>query len=395
MYQTIPPDLGSLPVFNLLETRTYNEFPPEPVGWLWEPYLARGKLAVLDGDPGIGKTLLALDLAARLSRGGPLPDGKTLDRPHTTLLLTADDPAADTIRPRLEAAGADLDRVFAVVPRKFLSFRLPENLDALEAIVRERRADLVVLDPLAFFVPDALTGGYLSTRTALIQIACSARNLGYAVLLVRHLTKARAARAVCHGLGSVGVAGTVSSGLLLARHPDDPDLRVLTQTKNKCGPPAPSLGFRIAPDDRGRAAARWAGPVDLTADELCAAPPVPPGRRPRERAVEWLRAELANGPRRAAELIAAAATAGIPLRTLDRAKKEYGVTSEQVGLPGTTEWVWSKPSALDRAASDRDTRGRADGRTGRRGGDDRTVSRESECQTATPQEWRSGILEDV
>ena len=103
-------------MFNLLETRTYNEFPPEPVGWLWEPYLARGKLAVLDGDPGIGKTLLALDLAARLSRGGPLPGGKSLDRPHTTLLLTADDPAADTVRPRLEAAGADLDRVFAAFP---------------------------------------------------------------------------------------------------------------------------------------------------------------------------------------------------------------------------------------------------------------------------------------
>jgi hypothetical protein len=361
LYKSTPPYQGSLPVFNLLETRTYNEFPPEPVGWLWEPYLARGKLAVLDGDPGVGKTLLALDLAARLSRGAPLPDGKPLDRPHTTLLLTADDPAADTVRPRLEAAGADLDRVFAAFPRKFLTFRLPENLDALEVIVRERHADLVVLDPLAFFVPDSLTGGYLSTRTALIQIACAARSLGCAVLLVRHLTKSRAARAVCHGLGSIGVAGTVSSGLLLARHPDDPDLRVLTQTKNKCGPPAPSLGFRIASDDRGRALVEWAGPVDLTADELCAAPP---GKRPRERAVEWLQAELAYGPRRAAELIAAAAAAGIPERTLDRVKKDAGIEVEQVRREGRSEWVWSDPTAEPRDLSSA-ARSASDGRTAR------------------------------
>ena len=128
---------------------------------------------------------------------------------------------------------------------------------------------------------------------------------------------------------------------MLARHPDDPDLRVLTQPKNKIGPPAPSLGFRIASDDRGRATVEWLGPVDLSADELCGAPPVPPGKRPRERAVEWLQAELANSPRRAAELIAAAAGAGIPLRTLEHAKKDLGVKCEQVRRDETSEWVWS------------------------------------------------------
>src|SRR5437016_5021698 len=87
---------------------------PEPIQWLWERYVPRGKIALLDGDPGIGKSLLTIDLAARLSRGGPLPCGQTLHRPHTTLLLAAEDGAADTTRPRAEAAGADLDRVIAV-----------------------------------------------------------------------------------------------------------------------------------------------------------------------------------------------------------------------------------------------------------------------------------------
>src|SRR5436305_13768242 len=85
----------------------------EPVRWLWGPYLPRGKLALLDGDPGVGKSLITVDLAARLSRGGPLPDGTPAGRPHLTLLLSAEDGAAATTRPRGEAAGAGLDRVVA------------------------------------------------------------------------------------------------------------------------------------------------------------------------------------------------------------------------------------------------------------------------------------------
>lgn len=323
-----------------LNTWTYSELKSEPVAWLWGPYLARGKLAVLDGDPGAGKTFLALDLAARLSRGGPLPDGKTLARPHTTLLLIADDVPADTTRPRLEAAGADLGRIIAAYPTA-PGFRLPDHVHALEDAVRRHRADLVVIDPLAGIVPDAATGDYLAARKALVPLVVAADTLGCAILLVRHLTKAGTPRSIYRGVGSIGVAGTVGTGLLVARHPDDPELRVLTQTKNKVGPPAPSLGFRLRPDDRGRAAVEWAGPVDLSADELCAAPPVPPGKRPRERAVEWLQASLANGTRKASELITSAATAGIPLRTLERAKKDLGVKCRQVRTDETSEWVWS------------------------------------------------------
>src|SRR5438128_1748623 len=87
---------------------------PDRIHWLWEPYIPRKKLVILDGDPGVGKSLLTIDLAARLSRGGALPDGKPSDRPHVTLLLSAEDAASDTIRPRAEAAGADLDRVITV-----------------------------------------------------------------------------------------------------------------------------------------------------------------------------------------------------------------------------------------------------------------------------------------
>src|SRR5262245_5883874 len=125
---------------------------PTALDWLWLRYLARGKLALLDGDPEMGKSLLTLDLIARLSRGGPLPDGTTLSRPSTSILLSAEDDPADTIRPRAEAAGADLSRL--VVP----SFggrlpRLPDDIPALGELICEREAALVVIDPLMAFLP--------------------------------------------------------------------------------------------------------------------------------------------------------------------------------------------------------------------------------------------------
>ena len=117
---------------------------PAPVEWLWEPYLARGKLATLDGDTGAGKSLFALDLAARLSTAAALPDGTPLPRPHTTLFLAGKDGVADTLRPRADAAGADLERVIvADAP-----FRLPDDQPALEELVCSTRADLVVFDAM-------------------------------------------------------------------------------------------------------------------------------------------------------------------------------------------------------------------------------------------------------
>src|SRR5437899_202093 len=112
--------------------------------WLWPRYLARGKLAILDGDPEMGKSLVTLDLIARLSRGGPLPDGSVLAEPCTSLLLSAEDDAADTIRPRAEAAGADLARL--VVPNFDGHVpQLPHDIPALEELVTEHRAALVVI----------------------------------------------------------------------------------------------------------------------------------------------------------------------------------------------------------------------------------------------------------
>lgn len=319
---------------------------PSPIEWLWEPYLARGKLAVLDGDPGVGKSFLALDLAARLSRGGPLPDGTSLGRPCATLFLGGEDDVARTLRPRAAAAGADLARLVFLVPRGLALPRLPDHLPALEEAIRAHKIGFVVIDPLAAFVSPGPSGGRdRPVRWTLDGLAELAARHGCAVLLVRHLTKSGGLRWLYRGLGSIGVVRTIPTGLLVARHPSDPELRVLARTKPADGPPAPSLGFRLWPGGGCQPRLHWLGPVGLTAEELYTTRE-PESQRPRERAAEWLRRELAGGARRAAELITGAAAAGITRRTLKRAKKDLGVESEQVGKDGTTEWLWSDPEAV-------------------------------------------------
>ena len=272
------------------------------VSWLWEPYLARGKLAVLDGDPGTGKSFVTIDLACRISRGLPMPGADTANEgAASVLLLNAEDDARDTIRPRVLAANGDPERV-----RVFASPgiglervpRFPEDFDRLEAAVRETRAALVVIDPMmAFFPPDVCANNNQSICTALLPLSAMAADTGACVLLVRHLRKSGGASAIYRGVGSIGILGAVRTGLMIARHPDDPELRVLSLSKTNIGPPGQSLGFRLGGSEAsGQTVVNWTGPLDVTTDDLFGAcVPLRAGSRTRERAAEWLRQFLASG----------------------------------------------------------------------------------------------------
>jgi hypothetical protein len=312
------------------------------VHWLWERYLPRGKLAILDGDPGVGKSLLAIDIAARLSRGAPLPDGSPGVPPCATLLLSAED-GPDTFRPRAEAAGADLDRIVNVTRSDGLPPSLPSQLRDLENFIRGRGAEFVVIDPLvAFLGPEAAANADQCVRRALTPLAEVAAYTGAAILLVRHLCKSEAPRAVMRGQGSVGIIGAARTGLLAAHHPADSSLGVLAVGKSNLSVCPPSLGYRVKPDAAGRPVVEWVGPVGVSADGL--------GRpeaalRPRDRAALWLAAELAPGPRRAAELLERAAEVGIPERTLRRAKDQSGVRARRGARGGEQEWYWYDPEA--------------------------------------------------
>lgn len=319
---------------------------PTALDWLWPRYLARGKLSILDGDPEMGKSLVTLDLIARLSRGGPLPDGSPLPRPCTSVLLSAEDDAGDTIRPRAEAAGADLSRL--VLPNFGGRVpRFPDDLPALEELVRDRAADLVVIDPLMAFLPPGVAANLdQCVRLALTPLGGLAARTGCAVKFVRHLAKAGRDRAVYRGQGSMGIMATVRTALFAAAHPTDPDGRVLAVAKSNVGRRPPALGYRIVESASGQPVVEWTGPVDLTADGLCKRQPAV-GVKARDRATDWLRRELSGGPRKAADLYAAAAEAGIPERTLNRAKKELPADSHRTydKKEKRGEWYWYDPDA--------------------------------------------------
>jgi hypothetical protein len=323
-----------------------SQIAPASVSWLWEPYLARGKLSVIDGDPGTGKSFVTIDLAARISSGAALPCGGPALPPATVLLLSAEDDARDTICPRLLAANSNPAQIGILAAPGLEMDRLPQfpqDLDALESAIRMSGAALVVIDPLMAFLPTAVyANSDQSIRSALSPLAALAAGSGACILLVRHLRKSGGANAIYRGSGSIGIMGAVRTGLMIARHPEDPELRVMTICKTNIGPPGCSLGYRLVRNvSTGQTSIDWTGRLDITADDLFGASvPQRAVMRTRERAVEWLRGFLANGKRRANEVEEAASAAGITLRTLERIKATAGVESRAVRKKGVTEWWW-------------------------------------------------------
>lgn len=250
---------------------------PEPIRWLWPGRLALGKLALLEGDPGLGKSLVSLDLCARLSRGLPFPDGAAPAGPANALVLNAEDGAADTVRPRLASLGADLDRVFVPATGEG-PLLLPGQAARLDAALAATGARLAVLDPLLAFLDARVAGGNdQSVRRALAPLAEVAARRDCAVLLIRHLTKKGPRRAVHGGAGAVGLVGLCRSAWLVGRDPCLPGLCVLAQVKNNLAPPQPSLAYRVASDEGG-VFVSWLGGSPWSADQVMAGPPRPPAR---------------------------------------------------------------------------------------------------------------------
>jgi hypothetical protein len=312
----------------------------ERVTWLWPGYLPAGKVVVLDGDPGLGKSTVTTDLAARITVGKAMPDGTGGGEPGAVVLLSAEDGLADTIRPRLELAGADLDLVTVVEHLELpdgrsVPLELPGDLDQLEALVRDVGAALVTIDPLVAYLAGSVNANRdQDIRRALHPVKELAEGTGAAIVVVRHLRKAAADSAVQRGGGSIGIIGAARVGLMTARDPADADRRILAVTKSNIGAIPPAMAYRLLPDDLlGVAAVAWEGPTDHRADDLLAAPADRPAPK-RERAEQLLRELLADGPRLRSEIEEAAEDAGVGWRTMEAAKAALGVWSEQRPEPG-------------------------------------------------------------
>jgi hypothetical protein len=342
-----PAPVGGAPVIvRLLDVQ------PEPVAWLWPGRIAMGKLTLIAGDPGLGKSLLTLDLAARVSAGAGWPDrpGERFE-PGGVVLLSAEDDLADTVRPRLDAAGADCSRIVAikgvsvvgdcgaVVGARLVDFVC--DLPALEQAIRAvEGCRLVIIDPLTAYLGAVDSHKNAEIRGLLAPLADLAARHRIAVVGVTHLNKATGGPALYRTSGSLAFVAAARAAWLVTKDRDDPHRRLMLPAKNNLSGGADGLAFRIGGGPR----VEWVdGPVPTSADEALAASwgGSGEGRSEVADAVVWLRDLLEDGPRPSREVLAAAREAGYSARTLARARAVVGVRARKGGFDGA--WVLELP----------------------------------------------------
>jgi hypothetical protein len=321
--------------------RLLSEVEPERVDWLWSGRIPKGKLTLLDGDPGLGKTVITIDCAARVSVGREWPDGAPCVE-GGVVICSAEDGLADTIRPRLDAAGGDPEKVLALGTlmedgnERLVS--IPEDIPIIERGIERVNAEVIFIDPLMAF----LSGRHNAhkdqdVRRALAPLAGLAERTGAAVAVVRHLNKATGGNALYRGGGSIGIVGAARSALLVAKHPEDEELRVLAPLKSNLAQPAPSLAFSLTEAENGAVQVNWMGATTYTADALLSAPIDPEERSALSEAKDFLRDALKDAPRWSNAVKKEASGIGISEITLKRAKRELGVGSDK---EADGSWTW-------------------------------------------------------
>lgn len=326
---------------------------PEPVTWLWAGRIALGKLTLLAGDPGLGKSFLTLDVAARVSTGSGWPD-----RPDETfapggvVLLSAEDGVADTIRPRLDAAGADTSRITVLDAIRSVrrggrevvrAFDLSRDLPGLERAIRSiEGCRLVVIDPVTAYLGGVDSHNNAEVRSLLAPLSTIAERHGVAVLAVTHLNKSTGTPAVYRAMGSLAFAAAARAAWAVVKDRDDPHRRLLLPIKNNIAADAGGLAYRIGPHGVGGGPALdWeSAAVELSADDaLSGGHGEHRGRPEMDDAARWLREFLGHGPRATADVQREAHNAGHSLATLRRAKAMLGVAARKSAFSGPWEWA--------------------------------------------------------
>ncbi|MDP9365269.1 MAG: AAA family ATPase, partial [Chloroflexota bacterium] len=319
---------------------------PERIEWLSLGRFAAGKTTMVDGDPGLGKSTVLLEWAARITRGDALPGGMA-GRPRGVVVMSAEDGVADTIRPRAEVAGADLGRVLVVTDRPDGALpTIPEDIPLIEDAVRRMDAALLIVDPLVAYLGDATNANRdQDVRRALAPLKLMAERTGVAIALIRHLNKMAGANALYRGGGSIGLIGAARFGLLFARDPDDEERCVVAPTKANLSRMAPTLAYRLeSVPGTDVARVEWLGESTLNASTLLTPPVEDAERGALDEARDFLLDLFREGPVPAKVAKREANDAGISEKTLRNARESLGVVVSKSGFGREGFWEWSLPS---------------------------------------------------
>jgi hypothetical protein len=332
----------------------FSDIPPEEIQWLWEGRIARGKITLIAGDPGFGKSLLSIDLAARVSTGADWPDFPIPAPLGDTVMLSVEDGRADTIRPRLDAAGADCTRVLHLEgatigddgksrPRT-LSFK--RDMEALEDALKSLpECRLVIVDPISAYLDDTDSHKNADVRGLLAPLAELAERLKIAVVLIQHLNKGgTGANALYRPMGSLAFVAAARAAYIVTKDKDNADRRLMLPAKNNLAKDTTGLAYSIVKTGSGMPRLQWESiPITTTADDALAAANMNEEPTETEWAVMFLEDLLANGRVPSKKVHDEAKSAHISIKVLRRAQARLGIVPAKDKTVFDGPWWWALP----------------------------------------------------
>lgn len=299
----------------------------EEVEWLIYPFIPYGKITIIQGDPGEGKTTLVLQIIARLTKGESIMK-ETAKEPINVIYQTAEDGLGDTIKPRLLSADADCSKVL-VIDDKDTPLTMRDV--RLEQAIIETNAKLVVLDPIQGFLgSDVDMHRANEIRPIMKHISELAEKYKCAIILIGHMNKCSTGKSAYRGLGSIDFQAAARSVLIVGRIKDEPDVRVICQTKNSLAPEAKSIAFKLSEDN----GFEWLGEQDVRADDLLSGNAK---STKKQVAMEFLENILSEKQMQQTEVMELAKQNGISEKTLRNAKDALEVKSKRIN----NQWYWS------------------------------------------------------
>lgn len=301
-----------------LKLNNFEDVELEEVNWLWYPYIPLGKLTIIQGDPAQGKTHLLLKLAADCTNGTPFPECEA-NEPFNVIYQTAEDGLGDTIKPRLIKSGADQSRIFNIDEDEQPVTVLDERVE--QAII-QTQAKLVIFDPIqAYLGAKVDINNAVDVRRVLGQLGRLATKHGCAIVLIGHLNKKETVNSSSRGMGSMDIRACARSVLLLGRHKDDPDVRVIVHDKSSLAPEGSSIAFKLHQEE----GFQWIdGYEDVTAVDLLSVPTSTKNDETKKAQAVELLTELFADPTTvipSKEIYALGAKKDISERTMKKAKK--------------------------------------------------------------------------
>ncbi|GFI22030.1 DNA repair protein RadA [Lachnospiraceae bacterium] len=305
-----------------------SEIQSQEVSWLWYPFIPYGKLTIIQGDPGDGKTTLVLNIAAWLSKGEGLDSEMKLSEPMNVIYQSAEDGLADTVKPRLELAGANCERIL-VIDEKEKSLSMVD--ERLERAIVQTKARMLILDPIQAYLGGGMDMNRANeARDMTKKLGALAEKYQCAIVLIGHMNKAAGNKAAYRGMGSIDFFAVARSVLLVGRVEGEPNIRAVVQIKNNLAAFGHPKAFALSEDGF-----QWLGDYEITADEVLGS--IAPKANKMEQAKRLLRElALTSDAIQSNEIFDMADEQGISKRTLENAKRELGIRARKIN----NSWYW-------------------------------------------------------